>query len=154
MKWRELVVWFIAVSLSAGCATVSLAPQSQDGEAKLLIADPGKTKIYIARAGGVGSALIFFSSLDGQELGPLAPNTYQVVATEPGRHVLTILGQANQQSLVLEGKPDELIFVRVDVHLGWSSGRAHAEIVDSKTGQAIVRDSKRAKQLEWDSKSQ
>lgn len=80
-------------------------------------------------------------SIDGQTLGPLAQHTYQVIAVKPGQHVLSVEGQANKDSLILEGKPGEIIFVRVDVHLGWNSGRVHAEIVDAKTGTSIVKGS-------------
>jgi len=78
-----------------------------EAEAKQFATDPDRSGIYVNQVGGVGSALIFFTTLDDVNIGPLAPNTYQKISVTPGRHTATLIGKANQETVTIDALAGE-----------------------------------------------
>lgn len=137
--------------LLSGCATVTLAPEDLDATAKQFPNESDAAALYVVRGGGVGSALIFFSAIDGEPVGPLAPNTFQRVVLPPGAYTVSLIGKANQVSVPLQVAAGRNYFLQADVRLGWETGRGHLQAVDEALGRQLVGRSKRAATLGWES---
>jgi hypothetical protein len=144
---------FALALLLGGCATVTLAPEDFEATAKQFPNESDAAALYVVRGGGVGSALIFFTALDGEPIGPLAPNTIQRVVLPPGAYTVSLIGKANQASVPLQVAAGRNYFLRVDVRLGWETGHGHLQAVDETLGRELVTRSKRAATLGWESRA-
>lgn len=138
MKHLPLVLMLIAGALLAGCASVPMAPESLDAQAKTFTPIPGQANIYVVRGGGIGTALAFQVVLDGRIVGSLAPHTFVLVSVPPGEHVVEVTGAENVQQQRLVTEAGRNYFFKMSVHMGWASGRPHLEPMSDADGRSEV----------------
>lgn len=147
MRHLSLVVVSALGLLLAGCASVPVASPELDAEGKRLTPKPGMASIYLCRGGGVGTALVFQTVLDGKVVGALAPDTYQLLSVEPGKHVISASGAENVQQQEVFAAAGQMYFYRLGVNMGWVSGRARLEPIPEAEGRERVLKSKRAQSM-------
>ena len=141
----KLAIIGLAALLAAGCASVPMTDTAQDFEAKKFVPESGKASIYINRGGGVGTALALQIIFDGRIVGTLAPHTYQLLSVPAGDHILATGGQTqNAAQSKFKAEQGKNYFFDVGYSMGWVSPRVHLDMVDEQTGQAAVKNSKRA----------
>ncbi len=90
MRWLVKILFIIlfGTTLSA-CATVALAPPTEDQQAKTFKVSEQQANIYVFRRWAfVGSALLLQISLDGLIVGQIAPGTYFLFQVDPGEHTV------------------------------------------------------------------
>lgn len=144
MKKLNLLAIAVGYSLLVGCASVPMTTSSLDSAAKQFAPEPGKASIYINRGGGMGTAIVFQTILDGRIIGALAPHTYQLLSVTPGEHTLAVTGVENVQQQKVIAEAGKNYFFNVSVSMGWVSGHAHLDPVTQEQGRKQVLDSKRA----------
>jgi Protein of unknown function (DUF2846) len=144
MKISALLSLIACSALFVGCASVPMASATQDSAAKQFVVEPGKANIYVNRGGGIGTALVFQTVLDGRIVGSLAPNTYQLLVVSPGEHTVTLTGNENAQQQTLTAEAGKNYFFKVSVHMGWIAGRVHIEPISEEQGRAELMSSERA----------
>ena len=70
-------------------ATIPLASEKADAEAKRFLTQQGKASIYVIREDiFAGQAVLFQVSLDGKDQGKLSRGTYFLFTVPPGEHVV------------------------------------------------------------------
>jgi len=138
--------WLAFTVLLVGCATVPLATDEQDNQAKQFKTSMEHSTIYLVTGASefilAGSHNVFNVSVDGQDATGLAQWTYTVVTVPGGKHTVRVQGPENQSKLVLDTVPGTVVMVQVRVTPGWMSGRADLIIVDEVRGKELVQKSK------------
>ncbi len=92
MRWlvKILFIIFFGTTLSA-CATVALAPPTEDQQAKTFKVSEQQANIYVFRRYkffGRSDALLLQIYLDGLIVGQVAPGTYFLFQVDPGEHTV------------------------------------------------------------------
>ena len=90
MRWlvKILFIIFFGTTLSA-CATVALAPPTEDQQAKTFKVSEQQANIYVFRRYKFfGDALLVQIYLDGLIVGQVAPGTYFLFQVDPGEHTV------------------------------------------------------------------
>ncbi|MEZ6243599.1 MAG: DUF2846 domain-containing protein [Phycisphaerales bacterium] len=144
MRKHCLLACVLATALLGGCASVPMTSASLDSEAKNFTPEPGKASIYVNRGGGIGTALVFQTVLDGRIVGSLAPHTYQLLSVPPGEHTLAVTSAENVEQMQFTADAGENYFFKVSVSMGWATGHARLEAIDEERGRKQVLSSKRA----------
>ena len=144
MRIARITLLVVACAGLAGCASVPLAPSALDARAKTFTPDAGRANVYVNRGGGLGTALLFQTVLDGRIVGSLAPNTFQWLSVTPGEHSVTMTGAENSAQQKLTAEAGRNYYYDVSVHMGWVSGRVHIEALSEEAGRKAVLDSKLA----------
>ena len=62
----------LIILMLARCATVPMASEAEDAEAKRFQTLPGQANLYVFRDIGVGTALTFQAAVDGRLIGLIA----------------------------------------------------------------------------------
>lgn len=139
---KKLIGFLAAVTmLVAGCASVPMADSSADTAAKTFRVPAGKSGIYIYRNETMGAAITMDLFIDGRPLGQTGAKTYAYVEVDPGTH--KILSKAeNEDLLELNTLAGKLYYVWQEVKMGLMYARNKLSLVDEKTGQAGVMESK------------
>jgi Protein of unknown function (DUF2846) len=136
----------IAVLLS-GCATVPMATPTLDAEAKQFVPPTGKSNVYVFRGGGPGGAIAFQVQLDGRIIGSIAPDTYHLVAVEPGDHAVAASSNENSRMVRFRAVAGQSYFFRIEALMGWASARVGLEQLDDEHGRKGVVEAERAESL-------
>jgi hypothetical protein len=132
-------VWFIS-----GCASVPMASSEADLAAKEFKAPiNGKAGVYIYRNETMGGGVKMDVFIDDQFIGSTASKTYHYVELTPGRHGLKSIAE-NESLLDLTAAANKLYYVWQEVKMGILYARNKLQLVDEKTGQVGVRESKLA----------
>ncbi len=118
----------LVLSLAAGCATVPMATQDLDLEAKSFLAPPDMANIYIYRNEMFGGAVKMTVLVDDQFAGDTASKTYILKTVEPGAHTI-ISKSENDATLFLDVVAGQNYYVWQEVKMGQ---------VVVNTGQASV----------------
>ncbi len=90
MRWLVKILFIIlfGTTLSA-CATVALAPPTEDQQAKTFKVSEQQANIYVFRRYKVfGAGLLFQIYLDGLIVGQVAPGAYFLFQVDPGEHTV------------------------------------------------------------------
>jgi hypothetical protein len=124
-----------------------MALASLDAEAKNFASPPGRANVYVYRNGGIGMALAFQIVLDGKIVGSVAPDTYHLIAVEPGDHAVAASSNENSKLVRFHAEAGRNYFFEVEVKMGWASGRVGLEQVDETQGRKGVQGAKRAESL-------
>lgn len=141
MNKKLITVFATALMLVSGCASVPMADTSADTAAKAFKAPANKSGIYIYRNETMGAAITMDLFIDGKPLGQTAAKTYAYVEVDPGAH--KILSKAeNEELLELNTLAGRLYYVWQEVKMGLMYARNKLTLVDEKTGQAGVMESK------------
>lgn len=138
----KLIGFFVvATMLVSGCTSVPMADSSADTAAKTFKVPAGKSGIYIYRNEVIGAAVTMDLFIDGRPLGQTGAQTYAYVEVDPGSH--KILSKAeNDEILELQTLAGKLYYVWQEVKMGLMYARNKLTLVDEKTGQAGVMESK------------
>lgn len=141
MKKLLLSLLLASAVLLHGCATVPMADTQADAVAKTFKINPGKSGIYIYRDETFGAAIAMDVFIDGRPLGQTGAKTYFYIEVEPGPH--KILSKAeNDELLELNTLPGKLYYIWQEVKMGLLYARNKLQLVDEKTGQTGVMESK------------
>lgn len=136
-KQLLLVAFLAAASIMSGCASVPMASDQKDAEAKTFRVQPGKSNIYVYRNESMGGAVKMEVDVDGKQVGTTAAKTYLVVTVKPGKH--TLVSHAESESdLVVDAQPGKNHFVWQEVKMGALYARSRLQLVDEQTGKAGV----------------
>lgn len=110
MKLPSIVV---AMTLTISCASTPIASPDLDREGKLFSPVPWKARVYIARPGASGAAVLVSVIVDGRTAGALPPESYLVIDLEPGAHIFVAAVDERQLAVPLETRAGELYFLRL-----------------------------------------
>lgn len=129
------------VLVVSGCASVPMASQSADAQAKSFTPSADKATVYIYRNEEFGAAIKMPVLIDNMSVGDTAAKTYIEKQLPPGTH--TITSKAEKDSTVtIDMLAGQIYFVWQEVKMGmWAAGSA-LHVVDANKGQAGVRESK------------
>ena len=138
MKKQLLLVAFLAAaSVMSGCASVPMASDQKDAEAKTFRVQPGKSNIYVYRNESMGGAVKMEVDIDGKQVGTTAAKTYLVVTVNSGKHTLVSHAEGNN-NLVVDTQPGKNHFVWQEVKMGVMYAGSKLQLVDEQTGKAGV----------------
>lgn len=146
----RICILFTAVGflLVAGCASVPMASQSSDTEAKAFAPDPDKAKIYVNFDQAKGSVIIQLT-LDGRIVTSLTSRTYAMLTVTPGEHILSEAGQLERvEQARLNAEAGKTYFYKLYIKAGWMNPRAHLTLLDEAEGKERLMKSKRAEGLD------
>ncbi len=136
-KLLVLGIFMAALSVMSGCASVPMASDQKDAEAKTFRVQPGKSNIYVYRNESMGGAVKMEVNLDGKQVGITAANTYLLLTVNPGKHTLVSHAEGNN-SLVVETQPGKNHFVWQEVKMGVLYAGSKLQFVDEQTGKIGV----------------
>jgi len=133
--------------LFPGCASVPLAPPTEDAAAKKFQPQSSQASLYIFRDEGfIGSARTLPILIDGRTLGATAPKTFFLVHVSPGKHKLAST-EGRFFSLDLDAETGRIYFVRHIPHVEMWGISGSLELVTEQRGQKGVLECKRAPNL-------
>lgn len=138
--FKKITLVFVAMILSAGCATVPMASKEASDRAKLFgPPSQGQAGLYIYRGGGVGTALKKDIRVDGKCIGESAPNVffYEEVAGNQ-EHTVSTESEFSPNTLKIATASDTNYFIRQYIKLGVFVGGANLEVVDEAEGKKAV----------------
>ncbi|PPA03627.1 hypothetical protein C4E44_13250 [Pseudomonas sp. MWU12-2312b] len=128
-------------ALTAGCASVKMADDSQDAQAKTFQVTPGKANIYVYRNESMGAGVKMPVTLNGKPVGETVAKSYLMLAVPAGQQTL-VSSAENDSELKLTAEPGKNYFVWQEVKMGFIKARNGLQVVDDKTGRAGVTESK------------
>ncbi|HEV7571783.1 MAG TPA: DUF2846 domain-containing protein [Thermoanaerobaculia bacterium] len=136
---KKVTLALVALCLASCAATVPIAPKVIDESAKLFVAPPDRSVVYIERENAYkGKAILFQVGMDGKMLGGIAAGTFYAETVAPGEHVITALSNENQDSLRLSTEPGLTYFVKVEPRWGMVSARVSLKQTDATEGKRIA----------------
>lgn len=127
----------------AGCASVPMAPLSEDTQAKKFELTLGKSSIYVYRNESFGAAIKVTVAADDKMLGQTAPYTYYLLHLEPGLHKFSCFAE-NTETFNITTKPDQLYFIRQEMKMGMWAARCAIYEAPAEEGKAAVLESNMA----------
>lgn len=138
----------IALSLAicaslVGCASVPMADAKQDAAAKTFQVAPDKAGIYVYRNETMGAAIKMDVTVDGENIGQTAANTYLFKEVAPGKHTVTSAAETTD-TLEVEVKPGTLAFIWQEVKMGVLTARSKLQRMTEADGKKGVQETKLA----------
>lgn len=128
-------------ALTAGCASVKMADDSQDAQAKTFQTAPDKAHIYVYRNESMGAGVKMPVALNGKPVGVTVAKSYLMLAVPAGQQ--TLLSSAeNDSELKLNTEAGKNYFVWQEVKMGFIKARNSLQVVDEQTGRDGVTESK------------
>lgn len=131
----------VGVLAMAGCASVPMANQSMDAQAKLFQPAPDKAKVYIYRNEVMGSAIKMPVLIDNMSVGDTASKTFIEKDLAPGSHTITSKTEKDS-SLTIDMLAGKIYYIWQEVKMGMFAAGSQLHEVDETKGQAGVRESK------------
>ena len=132
---RWLVVLTMALPM-VGCAS---GPKFSDVAPTLKTLSPDVGRLYIYRTAVVGAAVQPAVKLNGEVVGSAVPRGFFYVDKPPGNYQIETSTEVDRKlSLTLEG--GQVRYVRLSISMGFFVGHVYPELVDSKEGEAEIRD--------------
>lgn len=141
---KSIIHWIVAgsaVLLAAGCASVPMASETADAQAKAFTVSADKANLYIYRNESMGAAVKMPVLIDGQTVGDTAAKTYIFRQVTPGKHLVTSKTE-NDSNLEVHAIAGKNHYVWQEVKMGVMSARSKLHEVDEATGRAGVMESK------------
>ena len=136
MKRRHLLVVLLTAVTLVGCTT--LAPPESDTLAKLMQPVPNKALIYVFRNQPASAPWRARLTMDGNDMGSTAANTYFRWVVEPGRHII-VSDTENDAGLVVDTEPGRIYYVWQEIHTGFFRPRSELKLVDQQTADIALR---------------
>ncbi len=145
MRAGGIPMWgfLLMAALASGCASVPMADPAQDAAAKAFAVPPGKSRIYVYRNESIGAAITMDVFIDGRPLGQTVSKTYLVTDVNPGPHKILAKSE-NDDLLDLTTVAGRIYYVWQEVKMGLLYARNKLQLVDDKTGQAGIMESRLA----------
>jgi hypothetical protein len=128
-------------ALTAGCASVKMADEGQDAQAKTFQVSPEKANIYVYRNESMGAGVKMPVTLNGKPVGETVAKSYLMLAVPAGQQTL-VSSAENDSELKLTAEAGKNNFVWQEVKVGFIKARNNLQVVDDKTGRAGVAESK------------
>lgn len=141
--FRKLItaVAFVGVLSMTGCASVPMADQSADIQAKQFQPAPDKAKVYIYRNEVMGAAIKMPVLIDNVAVGDTASKTYIEKDLQPGPHTITSKTEKDS-AITIDMLAGKIYYIWQEVKMGMLAARSQLHEVDATKGQAGVRESK------------
>lgn len=140
------IMCFAVIALLAGCASVPMAPQSEDAALKAFAPPSGENAgLYIYRNSFVGQALKKNVYVDGEFLGESANKVYFHKEVAPGKHTISTESEFSDNALAIEVKAGVNYFIRQYIKMGVFVGGAGVELVPEEEGKKQILESRLAK---------
>ena len=127
--------------LTAGCASVKMADEGQDAQAKTFQVTPDKANIYVYRNESMGAGVKMPVALNGKPVGQTVAKSYLMLSVPAGSQTL-VSSAENDSELKLTAEAGKNYFVWQEVKVGFIKARNNLQVVDEKTGRAGVSESK------------
>ncbi|MGF6415779.1 DUF2846 domain-containing protein [Paraburkholderia sp. MM5482-R1] len=143
MQLKKLIPLGVVLLVMAGCASVPMGDPQKDAALKTFSAPQEKAAIYVYRNESMGGGVKMPVTLDGQILGDTAARTYLYTEVEPGPHELVSKAE-NDSKLDVDAVAGKVYYVWQEVKMGVLYARSKLQLVDDKTGQDGVKESKLA----------
>jgi hypothetical protein len=140
-KLLVLGIFFAALSVMSGCASVPMASDEKDIAAKTFRVQPGKSNIYVYRNESIGAAVKMEVDLDAKQIGSTAAKTYLLMVVQPGKHTITSHAE-NDDNFTVDALPDKNYFLWQEVKMGMLYARTKLHLVDEQTGKSSVEECK------------
>lgn len=143
VMFKKLLSAFVltGVLVVSGCASVPMAGQAADMQAKSFTPSADKATVYIYRNENFGAAIKMPVLIDNMSVGDTAAKTYIEKQLPPGRHTITSKTEKDS-SVTIDMLAGQIYYVWQEVKMGmWAAGSA-LHVVDASKGQAGVRESK------------
>jgi hypothetical protein len=128
-------------SLTGGCASVKMADESQDAQAKTFQVAPDKAHIYVYRNESMGAGVKMPVALNGKPVGQTVAKSYLMLSVPAGQQTL-VSSAENDSELKLTTEAGKNYFVWQEVKVGFIKARNSLQVVDDQTGRAGVAESK------------
>lgn len=127
----------------AQCVTVPMASRSDDALAKQFVPAPhDKARLYIVRPYTIEPTIKTEVAMDGNAIAELAPRTYLLLDVDPGERRLQMRTNA-LSTATMEFSAGQTYFIAHDLTLFFNAVVATIKVIDSSTGQRLVRSSQR-----------
>ena len=137
-------------ALAACAATVSLAPQTEDQQAKTFEVPEQQANIYVHRRPELkGFGVLLPIYLDGQFVGGVATGTFLFLQVNPGEHTVASITQSNQAAITLKTKSQTNYFIQAQS--AWAvvtSARADLNQVPEIEARKAIQELSRASHIE------
>ncbi|MBK5398060.1 DUF2846 domain-containing protein [Pseudomonas sp. TH39(2020)] len=131
----------VLTALTGGCASVKMADESQDVQAKTFQVTPDKANIYVYRNESMGAGVKMPVALNGKPVGQTVAKSYLMLSVPAGQQTL-VSSAENDSELKLTAEAGKNYFVWQEVKVGFIKARNNLQVVDDKTGRAGVAESK------------
>lgn len=141
MQLKKLIPLGVSLLVMAGCASVPMGDPQKDAALKTFNAPQNKAAIYVYRNESMGAAVKMPVTVDGQVLGETLAKTYLYTEVEPGPHQLVSKSE-NDSTLQVDTEAGKNYYVWQEVKMGILYARSKLQLVDDKTGQDGVKESK------------
>ncbi|MBD0705828.1 DUF2846 domain-containing protein [Pseudomonas sp. PSB1] len=128
-------------ALTTGCASVKMADDTQDAQAKTFQTVPDKANIYLYRNESMGAGVKMPVTLNGKAVGQTVAKSYLMLSVPTGQQTL-VSSAENDSELKLSTEAGKNYFVWQEVKVGFIKARNNLQVVDEKTGRAGVAESK------------
>lgn len=128
-----------------GCASVNMAPASQDSRAKNFKPETDKATIYVYRNETFGAAVKMPVLLNGYHVADTIANSYLAMSVSAGNFQVTSKTE-NDSSVDLKVESGKNYFVWQEVKMGVWSGRSQLQVVSEEKGKAGVLECKLVQQ--------
>jgi hypothetical protein len=145
MLFKKFTAIGVAVSfaLLAGCASVPMGDMQKDATLKTFSPPKDKAAVYVYRNESMGAGVKMSVTLDGKPIGDTAAKTYLYEEVVPGDHQL-VSSAENDSELNFTASAGNVYYVWQEVKMGILYARNKLQLVDDKTGQEGVMESKLA----------
>jgi len=136
----KTVASVIAISLLAGCASVSMESKEKSEAAKKFAApSPGNAGLYVYRSGSFGAALKRTIWVDDKCLGQSAPNVFFYTEVKGDtEHKVSTESEFSPNDLMVKVTAGTNYFVRQFIKMGLVVGGSGVELVDEAQGKKDV----------------
>lgn len=130
----------IAISLLAGCASVSMeSKEKSEAAKKFATPSSGNAGLYVYRSGSFGAALKRNIWVDGKCLGQSAPNVFFYTEVKgDAEHKVSTESEFSPNDLMVRVQAGANYFVRQFIKMGLVVGGAGIELVDEAQGKKDV----------------
>lgn len=141
IKKLILAAALVASAVLTGCASVPMASEQMDIQAKQFTTVPDKAKIYIYRDENMGAAVKMPVLINGMSVGDTVAKSYILREVEPGEQVI-VSKTENDAELKLTAEAGTNYYVWQEVKMGAFSARSKLHLVDTDKGQKSIAECK------------
>jgi hypothetical protein len=119
-----------------GCATPQQLVHFPD--AKMVVEDPSKGRIYVIRPGLTGLGISTDISADGEIIGSTGPQSYLCWEQEPGEVAISAKAD-NVSELEVNVLAGQVKYVVQKLHFGWITTDNQLTVVSEDVGKAALK---------------
>ncbi|AEC16584.1 DUF2846 domain-containing protein [Gallibacterium anatis] len=147
MKKIISILMLVSALVLTGCATVPMASDAQDIQAKQFNSPNKKISgLYIYRDGSIlGAGLKKNLYIDDKFIGESARNIYFYKTVKPGKHKISTESEFGNNDLYITTQGGKNYFIRQYIRMGVFVGGANLEQVEEEKAKAAIRKLKMAK---------